>query len=325
MAALKPTPFQLAQVQRELIATSHEVAGMSEDAVHRMLPVLAQAERETTNSLREWLKRANGSERYTTQQRRNTLLHLRTAFAQIERLYPALYASLVASGHVSAAMAVKHLTNEVARLSEVFEGSAIRIPLNVARIIGATDKQLLRRYLSSARRYSGNVRRDIERELAVGVVRGETVFELTNRLQRLGGPRGRVVLNAGTGAAENISEGLFTRYRYWASRIARTESINAYNVQVNEGLHEAREYVPDIKRRWDSAADSRVCPWCADLGGEVRGIDEQFEDGLDGAPAHPCCRCRVGAWRDGWSEVLRSSGYDTGRAGSIVTYDRADE
>lgn len=294
---------QFARVQHELAATSHQVAALPRIALAAVAPALAQAERETVRALRSWLATVeDGNERYTAQQRRNTLLHLRTALAAIERLNPSLLGGLSRASEASGAMSVRNLTTEVARFSEIFEGSAIRIQLNLGKILALADRALIPRFASSARRYVGNVRRDIERELAIGVLRGETIFELTNRLQRIGGPRIRPTNSLE--AANDIGEGLFTRYRYWAERVARTEVMNAYNVQLDEGLHETRDTIPDLRRRWDATEDSRTCPWCRDLDGEVRGLDEQFEDGLDGAPAHPNCRCRVGAWRDVWSSTL---------------------
>lgn len=309
----KPTKAQLAQVEHELAATSHAVAALPYGVIQDLAPVLAQAERETVAGLRAWLQTVpNGNVRYTAQQRRNTLLHLRRAFEAIERMHPALLASLQRVGRLAGEMSVRNLTNEVARFSTMFEGSTTRIQLNLGRILAQGERTLIPRYDSSARRYAGNVRRDIERELAVGVIRGETVFELTNRLQRMGGPRGNVALVDTPRAVvtENIPEGLFTRYRYWASRVARTEVINAYNEQLDEGLHEARHFIPDIRRRWDASADSRLCDICAGLAGEVRKLDEPFADGIDNAPAHSNCRCRCGAWRDDWSSILEEAGVE---------------
>jgi SPP1 gp7 family putative phage head morphogenesis protein len=277
------------------------------------MPALQQAERETAAGLREWLRTVpNGDLRYTAQQRRNTLLHLRGAFRAIARLQPTMEAALRklinGAGHLSA----HHLQHEVARFSQVFEGTSRALPLNVARIIVQGERTLIPRIRTSAARYAGNVGQDIHRELAVGVLRGETVTDLTNRLVRHGGPRGLVALRGVAGepgaVTEHIAEGLFTRYRYWATRIVRTETQNAYNEQLDEGFQQARESIPDLERRWDASIDGRVCQMCAGLNGVVVPIGQPFPDGIDGAPAHPNCRCRVGAWRADWTDILRDTG-----------------
>jgi hypothetical protein len=58
-------------------------------------------------------------------------------------------------------------------------------------------------------------------------------------------------------------------------------------------------------REWRTNADELVCPVCGPLAGQVIGLDEAFEGGIDGPPAHPRCRCWVVPSLDGPSTPAR--------------------
>lgn len=47
------------------------------------------------------------------------------------------------------------------------------------------------------------------------------------------------------------------------------------------------------KRRWNTNNDELVCPVCGPLAGQVRGLDDEFGDGIPLPPAHPRCRCWI--------------------------------
>jgi SPP1 gp7 family putative phage head morphogenesis protein len=86
-----------------------------------------------------------------------------------------------------------------------------------------------------------------------------------------------------------LSEGnLFSPVR--AQMIAVTEVTRAYA----EGNRQAWKVSGVIeKRRWRTNADELVCPVCGPLAGQVVGLDEDFDGGVSGPPAHPRCRCWV--------------------------------
>lgn len=81
-----------------------------------------------------------------------------------------------------------------------------------------------------------------------------------------------------------------------AEVIARTESMMAANQGQREAWAQATDegLLPaDAQREW--IATSGACPECDDLDGEVVGLDEEYpNDGGDGPPLHPNCRCTEG-------------------------------
>jgi hypothetical protein len=83
----------------------------------------------------------------------------------------------------------------------------------------------------------------------------------------------------------------FINYR--AKNIARTESLRASNQGQRAAWGQAvkQGYLPkDQEREWEVSGDEATCPICSALDGEVRGLDEEFDDGIMDPPdPHPSC------------------------------------
>jgi len=82
-----------------------------------------------------------------------------------------------------------------------------------------------------------------------------------------------------------------------ADMIARTEAMDAANEGQQAGWEEAVElgYLPeDAQVVW--IATSGACDDCADMDGETRDVNGDYDDAdyADGPPAHPNCRCTEG-------------------------------
>lgn len=285
-----------------------QVAGLPQATLRALVPVLEEAEKELRRDLARWLARAtNGAERFTAQHYRNALIQIQSALAAAARMEKPVAGALVAGGRAAGRLATGHLKAELEVFGQVFQHSVRPIPLEVAGIISKGDGMLMRRFATSAARYVGNVRADITRHLALGVVRGETLDQLKMRLIRLGGPRGVVALKGILGQpgaeAEFISEGLFARYGSWAERLARTEVIHAYNTHAHTGLELYASEDEGALKRWDAALDRRVCLDCRDMHGRVTKVDGYFPGGYKYPPLHPNCRCAVVAWHKEWTEA----------------------
>ncbi len=83
-----------------------------------------------------------------------------------------------------------------------------------------------------------------------------------------------------------------------AELIARTEVMTAANEGQREAWDQAIEaglLTGNEKKEWIATGDANVCPQCDELDGTVVGLDEEYpNDGGDGPPAHPQCRCTEG-------------------------------
>lgn len=298
-----PTPPEVADTLRQV---AQDVAALPGPTIGALLPLLGEAEKELSADLAAWLAKApKGDERYTAQAHRNALLTIRGSLEEIRALHPQIYGALVQGGQLAASYSTKHVAEELARWGDKFGHSIRPGPLSEAAVLAAGNKTLLNRYRTSAARYALGMEQDIRNQLAIGLVRGETIDQLTNRLVRLGGPKGQVALRGILGqpgaVAEEISEGLFKRYRHWAERLARTEVINAYNEHTMALLDEVAAKDPGIRYRWDASLDSRICQICQRLDALLAEPGTSFA-GYPRPPAHPNCRCTVVAWHKAWTE-----------------------
>lgn len=110
-------------------------------------------------------------------------------------------------------------------------------------------------------------RKRLQTEIAEYVLNSETIGQLTRRL------------TAGDVFGESR-----------ARMIAVTEVTRAY-AEGNRAAWKASGVIEG--REWRTNADELVCPVCGPLAGQVAGLDDTFEGGIAGPPAHPRCRCWV--------------------------------
>jgi hypothetical protein len=82
-----------------------------------------------------------------------------------------------------------------------------------------------------------------------------------------------------------------------ADRIARNEPM----VAVHEGQRAAWQQAIDdgllpenSVREWIVVGDDKVCPVCQGLEGKTAALGEEYEEGIEGPPAHVMCRCSEG-------------------------------
>jgi len=311
-----PTPTQQGRVKGMLRSLAGDVGKMDEETMRALMPVLQEARKELRESMKSWLANVkDGDKRYTAQEHRRAMVSIERAMEEITKIEPRLAGLLEDMGEGAGHLAARHLEFELARMGQIFGGPGqlgmMPTQIDTAGVIATGRKELIPRFRTSAARYTKNMRDDLRSQFAVGLARGETFHQMTNRLQRLGGPRGMVALRGVKGdpgaIVENISEGLFKRYRHWGERLVRTETINAYNTQhvaaIDELNSDLDEDEKPFGKRWDSSLDRRLCATCNGLDRVYVEHDQQFPGGFDHPPAHPNCRCTVVAWSPEWGDI----------------------
>lgn len=298
-------------VKALLDVVSDDLAHLDKQALVALLPAMVEAEKEVAKAMDRWLAdTAGGDSRFTMHQYRQVMLQLKQArkgvVARLSKepgwtkdIEKAMNDGLRNAGTTAGRFAVRHIQEELATFDAVFRSGLSPIPIQEAAILATGEKALVPHYKRSAKRYSGGVWQDMQRQFAIGLLRNETVDQLTSRLVRLGGPKGMVDLGH---RSEFIAEGLFKRYRYWAERVVRTETINAYNIHADATIRSAHEIDDEIQKRWDASMDRRLCRICSGLHGKVVNVDELFPGGYEDPPAHPNCRCAVTAWHKSWTD-----------------------
>jgi SPP1 gp7 family putative phage head morphogenesis protein len=304
--ALAATPARRRAVQGILDNTAAEIASLPNSSLRAVAPALHAARLELEKDLRRLLSQVDGDSKFTAQQYRNALVQLRGALEAIEKLDPSLAAILNKGTDTAGVLAVKTVQRDLASFSQIFDQTIKPIPLIAVNAIiedNGRRTQIVRNKASAAR-YAGAVGDDIRKQLAIGMIRGENFRQLTKRLI---GPGSGIDFSkiSGTGLASlagAISDKQFRRYQAWASRIVRTEILNAYNGAADDTIEALNQLDHRIMRRWNAANDARTCAQCAGLEGEVVPNDSDFSGGIYRPPAHPNCRCGVCAWRSDWEE-----------------------
>lgn len=267
----------------------------------KIAPVLEQAHQELAKNLREWLARENGENLFTTQRYRNALVAVRRARRTLKQLEVATEDALWTGAENAGVLAMTNLEKVWMRFGAIFEGTIQTISIDQAAVIAKGDRLLFKQFPRSATAYAGEVGDSIQRELAISRVKSETIFELANRLQR------------------RVPE-IFQANRNGASRLARSETISAYNLYHHDGIRAAAEDDPTMRMRWDASYDSRRCLICGSLDGQVVGVNDPFTakwvlrgrkairvmtERFQRPIAHPNCRCCLTPWRDEWAEYAR--------------------
>lgn len=294
------------QVQAVLDITSQEAATLGISERRNVFAALRQAEAELSAGLKKWLDEAeDGSSRFTAQQMRNALANVQEAMRTIRELDPAMTAALEATRESASIMAVEHVQQQLRHFSMVFDQELKPANIRVAAIHARGDRLLIRKHERSAKRYSEDMKRHIQRQLAVGVFKNETLDATAGRLARLAGPK--ITRLGGVDPAADMARGLMQLPKSRALMIVRTEAINAYNTYHLESIHELAEDDPEMMKRWDSSLDRRGCLTCRDLDGEVRKPAEAFSTGDMHPPAHPNCRCTVVPWMEDWEHTSKQS------------------
>lgn len=291
---------------RESVAA---VDALTPQAMRAVTPALAAARDELQRELNDWLGNArNGGERFTAHAKTSAIRALEGALERVEELEPAMAAGLRTMRKVAGPLAVENFEREHERLHAIFGHDLPVLPSIDRAAIHATGEHALhKRHANAARIYANGVGDDINRQLAIGVAKGESIDQLATRIRKLGNPAAHArPLDAGRDAGE-MADALFRRHRYWAERLVRTETMNAYNVLHDESIRYANEHRlegdEEMLRRWSAAADKRACERCRRMDGRTARIDEPFPGGVMRPPLHPHCRCTVVAWMQHWGDA----------------------
>jgi SPP1 gp7 family putative phage head morphogenesis protein len=195
--------------------------------------------------------------------------------------------TLIGGSRAAATMSLDHLVRTFERYEEGFNAGLFRIPLQQAARLSHTAR--IDTFPASVDRYTLAVRRDVKLQLGLGLVRGETLHQMSKRIA----PRIAA-------SVDNIGSGLANKYTYWSDRIVRTEVLTAYNEHELEHLKALYKNEPDLLMEWNAANDLRTCVECRSLDGEKAAPGQLFKNMYSNPPAHPMCRCSLLPYMKHW-------------------------
>lgn len=334
----------LASARELLEGTRRDVEAISSLGSNRTNAVARELESELLEAQRNLARRLRSeAARYGGSTARFTGASAKSYERQIELSLQYLQARMVGLTEAQATAAIASSMTQTVRLMEGLEQrfTGIHRPLRLRQAdrmrsaVRGAQSTLLRHIPTSVDRYGRNMIGQFERIMRVGLVQGSTLDEMTAALTGHGGPTGMVSMRATVTPSgvlrleeADIPEGLFVRHRYWAERIVRTEVIRSYNGARLEGMRAIQEEdFPDLQKKIVAILDRRTAADSIAVDGQIRGIDEMFEDGAGRLylypPARPNDRETVIPWRPHWSgQMGRTSRVDREALGELTPEER---
>lgn len=249
---------------------------------------------------------ASQGKTYTAVRHAQAIRSARSAQTVLERrLREATGSSLVKQGRAAADDGLAHAKAMAEAGARRFRGISASLRLPEVAILSSHDRSVAARYPHSAARYAGEVGRQIRRDMAVGVARGESLRDTARRMMSAA-ERERARLRDQP-TPEQLGEAMghktFFRGRWDAERLLRTETCSARAATQIETLREADRDDHGYMKRWDAIHDGRLCRRCRVVDGEVRPLDALFSCGVYHPPLHPCDRCTIVPHHLGWGVV----------------------
>lgn len=194
---------------------------------------------------------------------------------------------LRSSGTITMATALQRHAEMVRDLDEIHLGRhrprRITQAAMMSKALRGTKASLLGQHESSVRSYGRQMITSMETRMRAGMLDGRSQYEMVGELQT------------------------YTRERWRAWRIVRTENANAYNAVTQASLEqERREGEPTLKKIL-AHFDARTAPDSVYVHGQIRPVDGLFVDGAGRRykhpPARPNDRETVIPWyADDWEE-----------------------
>jgi len=274
-ATRKPSLKVLRAREKELVEKSKSLDGVfaaqksavlefsERELKIRALGLLEEARREIYDRIAE-----TKAETFTALQYNSAALQVEASIRDMvgnnARAYKAVAEPLAQHG-------IESLIEAVSAAEEKFSGAIVRLPIKEAmnfHLMEETKRSLLRQFNSSISSYGSGLIRDIEHDLSMAMLTNEPVQKTLKRLS----------------ARSPIFEGA----QWKAERIWRTELANAYETtRQATAVWMKEEHFPDLKKKSIDPMDARTGQDSMNVAGQVKDINEPFNDGIREFMNHP--------------------------------------
>ena len=203
------------------------------------------------------LRRAGKGETFTAYHLRQVLLQVRDGLRAFQS---GLATQLDNNGLATATLAQRHVIGAVKAFEKRFAGVEPVLRLEeagvFARVYEGIHPTLLHRYYRFAGNYPMATLERVRNQLALSMIKGDSVDQTVNRIAAKGG--------------------LFDRERYRAERIVRTEGAWSYGVTGQRALAEVAPQVPGLMKKWVETMDARTGEDSKEMNGQTVAWDAPF-------------------------------------------------
>lgn len=206
-------------------------------AVSKIKGIYEEAQDELLKKLRKSIRGGRG-DTFSAHQQRQALVQVRQGQAIAAQRMAGAMGPLSKNAQ---AASLKGLVNDVARLSKVYTGSEVVLPIEeastMAGVIGKRAPSLLRMHKTSMARYGVNVVQKVEKKMALSLLTQETPGE----------------------AIEKVAQTIDGEW-WQGERIVRTEMAYAFNAAHKDGIEESSDDFPEMMMRWEENCDEAGNP-----------------------------------------------------------------
>jgi hypothetical protein len=182
--------------------------------------------------------KAKKGDTFTVHQQRQVLVQLREGQRLITQRMAGKLGPL---GKKAQEAALKGLSADVSKLSKVFTGAEVTLPIDEAAVfagvINRRAPSLLQQHATSMARYGANVVGKVEKGLALSLLKGGSSSE----------------------AIDDVGE-LIDGEWWQGERIVRTEMAYAFNATHADGMLESAADLPALRMRWEEHCDNAGNP-----------------------------------------------------------------
>lgn len=220
------------QVQAEHVRRLNRL--IDRGAVSRLKRLYDQAQAELERKISRMAGRASSD--FTSAQYATVLAQLKQGQIEIMRQMSGAMRETAAE---TIADSLRGLIRDIKKLEKKYAGLAVSLPIEeAARFAGIVDRakaSLVRQSPASIARYGARVIQDLEQELALSMVTGESVGDAIDRVQKVTGGK-------------------------WheAERIIITETAYAHSASHAEAIADSAQEFPDMLMRWVELVDDRT-------------------------------------------------------------------
>src|ERR1044071_3350164 len=153
---------------------------LSDPELRQIMPTLYDLREKTAKALAKFYKGEEVGSEYSMHKHRALLIQLDDVIKSAERdLPPAMRAELKVGSKKAATPGVEKLQQMVDEGERKFSGAVQSLRIPVAKVLTNVQRTMMGRFEHKSDKYAGDVGRRIRNDLAVGVIKGESVGQMT--------------------------------------------------------------------------------------------------------------------------------------------------